>query len=216
MKFFVDTADTAEIREIANLGLADGVTTNPSLIAKSGRPYAEVLREICDIVDGPISAEVVATEAPAMLEEGEKLAKIHRNIVVKCPLTLEGLKATRALANRDIRVNVTLIFSPLQALAAAKCGASFLSPFVGRLDDIGHEGMLLIDQIVRIMDNYDYPAQVLVASIRSPLHLLRAAEAGADIATLPPDVIKQILRHPLTDAGLEKFLADWRQTKQKI
>ncbi|MBE3604948.1 fructose-6-phosphate aldolase [bacterium] len=216
MKFFVDTADTAEIREIANLGLADGVTTNPSLIAKSGRPYAEVLREICDIVDGPISAEVVATEASAMLEEGEKLAKIHRNIVVKCPLTLEGLKATRALANRDIRVNVTLIFSPLQALAAAKCGASFLSPFVGRLDDIGHEGMLLIDQIVRIMDNYDYPAEVLVASIRSPLHLLRAAEAGADIATLPPDVIKQILRHPLTDAGLEKFLSDWRQTKQKI
>ncbi len=216
MKFFVDTADTAEIREIANLGLADGVTTNPSLIAKSGRPYAEVLREICDIVDGPISAEVVATEAPAMLEEGEKLAKIHRNIVVKCPLTLEGLKATRALANRGIRVNVTLIFSPLQALAAAKCGASFLSPFVGRLDDIGHEGMLLIDQIVRIMDNYDYPAEVLVASIRSPLHLLRAAEAGADIATLPPDVIKQILRHPLTDAGLEKFLSDWRQTKQKI
>lgn len=216
MKFFVDTADTAEIREIANLGLADGVTTNPSLIAKSGRPYAEVLREICDIVDGPISAEVVATEAPAMLEEGEKLAKIHQNIVVKCPLTLEGLKATRALANRGIRVNVTLIFSPLQALAAAKCGASFLSPFVGRLDDIGHEGMLLIDQIVRIMDNYDYPAEVLVASIRSPLHLLRAAEAGADIATLPPDVIKQILRHPLTDAGLEKFLSDWRQTKQKI
>ena len=216
MKFFVDTADTAEIREIANLGLADGVTTNPSLIAKSGRPYGEVLREICDIVDGPISAEVVATEAPAMLEEGEKLAKIHRNIVVKCPLTLEGLKATRALSNRGIRVNVTLIFSPLQALAAAKCGASFLSPFVGRLDDIGHEGMLLIDQIVRIMDNYDYPAEVLVASIRSPLHLLRAAEAGADIATLPPDVIKQILRHPLTDAGLEKFLSDWRQTKQKI
>ncbi len=216
MKFFVDTADTAEIREIANLGLADGVTTNPSLIAKSGRPYGEVLREICDIVDGPISAEVVATEAPAMLEEGEKLAKIHRNIVVKCPLTLEGLKATRALSNRGIRVNVTLIFSPLQALAAAKCGASFLSPFVGRLDDIGHEGMLLIDQIVHIMDNYDYPAEVLVASIRSPLHLLRAAEAGADIATLPPDVIKQILRHPLTDAGLEKFLSDWRQTKQKI
>ncbi len=216
MKFFVDTADTAEIREIAALGLADGVTTNPSLIAKTGRPYGEVLREICDLVDGPISAEVVATEAPAMLEEGEKLAKIHRNIVVKCPMTLEGLKATRALSNRGIRVNVTLIFSPLQALAAAKCGASFLSPFVGRLDDIGHEGMLLIDQIVRILGNYDYPAEVLVASIRSPLHLLHAAEAGADIATLPPDVIKQILRHPLTDAGLEKFLSDWRQTKQKI
>lgn len=216
MKFFVDTADTAEIREIAALGLADGVTTNPSLIARSGRPYGEVLREICDLVDGPISAEVVATEAPAMLEEGEKLAKIHRNIVVKCPMTLEGMKATRALSTRGIRVNVTLIFSPLQALAAAKCGASFLSPFVGRLDDIGHEGMLLIDQIMRIMNNYDYTAEVLVASIRSPIHLLRAAEAGADIATLPPDVIKQILRHPLTDSGLEKFLADWRQTKQKI
>ena len=216
MKFFVDSAEAGEIREIAELGLADGVTTNPSLIAKSGRPYFDVLREICTIVDGPVSAEVVATAAPAMLEEGLKLSALHPNIVVKCPMTIEGLKATRALANRGIRVNVTLIFSPLQALAAAKCGASFLSPFVGRLDDIGHDGLLLIDQIVRIMDNYDYPAEVLVASIRSPLHLLHAAEAGAHIATLPPAVIKQILQHPLTDAGLEKFLADWRQTKQKI
>ena len=216
MKFFVDSAVVSEIREIAELGLADGVTTNPSLLAKSGRPYAEVLREICEIIDGPVSAEVVATEAPLMLEEGQKLAALHRNIVVKCPMTIEGLKATKALSSRGIRVNVTLIFSPLQALAAAKCGAAFLSPFVGRLDDIGHEGMLLIDQIVRIMGNYDYSAEVLVASIRSPLHLLHAAEAGADIATLPPDVIKQILRHPLTDAGLEKFLSDWRQTKQKI
>jgi len=216
MKFFVDSAEAGEIREIAELGLADGVTTNPSLIAKSGRPYFDVLREICTIVDGPVSAEVVATAAPAMLEEGLKLSALHPNIVVKCPMTIEGLKATRALANRGIRVNVTLIFSPLQALAAAKCGASFLSPFVGRLDDIGHDGLLLIDQIVRIMDNYDYPAEVLVASIRSPLHLLHAAEAGAHIATLPPAVIKQILQHPLTDAGLEKFLADWHQTKQKI
>ncbi|HVC44186.1 MAG TPA: fructose-6-phosphate aldolase [Candidatus Binataceae bacterium] len=216
MKFFVDSAEAGEIREIAELGLADGVTTNPSLIAKSGRPYFDVLREICTIVDGPVSAEVVATAAPAMLEEGLKLSALHPNIVVKCPMTIEGLKATRALANRGIRVNVTLIFSPLQALAAAKCGASFLSPFVGRLDDIGHDGLLLIDQIVRIMDNYDYPAEVLVASIRSPLHLLHAAEAGAHIATLPPAVIKQILQHPLTDAGLEKFLADWRQSKQKI
>jgi len=175
-----------------------------------------VLREICEIIDGPISAEVVATEAPAMLEEGQKLAALHRNIVVKCPMTVEGLKATKALSGRGIRVNVTLIFSPLQALAAAKCGASFLSPFVGRLDDIGHDGLLLIDQIMRLMQNYDYPAEVIVASIRSPLHLLHAAEAGAHIATLPPNVIKQILQHPLTDAGLEKFLADWHQTKQKI
>ena len=216
MKFFVDSAVVSEIREIADLGLADGVTTNPSLLAKTGRPYAEVLREICEIIDGPVSAEVVATEAPLMLEEGQKLAALHRNIVVKCPMTVEGLKATRALSSRGIRVNVTLIFSPLQALAAAKCGASFLSPFVGRLDDIGHDGLLVIDQIVRIMENYDFPAEVLVASIRSPLHLQHAAETGVHIATLPPQVIKQILQHPLTEAGLEKFLADWHQTKQKI
>jgi len=216
MKFFVDSAEVSEIREIADLGLADGVTTNPSLIAKSGRPYAEVLREISEIVDGPISAEVIATEAPAMLEEGQKLAALHRNIVVKCPMTLEGLKATKALSSRGIRVNVTLIFSPLQALAAAKCGAAYLSPFVGRLDDIGHDGLLVIDQIVRIMQNYEFPAEVLVASIRSPLHLLHAAEAGAHIATLPPGVIKQILQHSLTDSGLEKFLTDWHKTKQKI
>jgi len=216
MKFFVDSAEVSEIREIVELGLADGVTTNPSLLAKSGRPYAEVLREICGIIDGPVSAEVIASEAPAMLEEGQKLAALHRNIVVKCPMTIEGLKATKALSSRGIRVNVTLIFSALQALAAAKCGAAFVSPFVGRLDDIGHDGITLIDQIVRIMENYDFPTEVLVASIRSPLHLLHAAEAGAHVATLPPNVIKQILQHPLTDAGLEKFLADWRKTNQKI
>jgi transaldolase len=216
MKFFVDSAEVREVREIAELGLADGVTTNPSLLAKSGRPYATVLREICEVVDGPVSAAVVATTAPAMLEEGQKLAALHRNIVVKCPITTEGLKATKALAGRGIRVNVTLIFSPLQALAAAKCGAAFLSPFLGRLDDIGEDGSLMIDQIVRILENYDFPAEVLVASIRSPQHLLRAAEAGAHIATLPPNLIKQILQHPLTDAGLEKFLADWRQSRQKI
>ena len=216
MKFFVDSATVSEIREIAELGLADGVTTNPSLLAKSGRPYADVLREICEIIDGPVSAAVVANEAPAMLEEGQKLAALHRNIVVKCPMTVEGLKATRALANRGIRVNVTLIFSPLQALAAAKCGAAFVSPFVGRLDDIGQDGLLMIDQIVRIIENYDFAAEVLVASIRSPLHLLHVAEVGAHIATLPPDLIKQVLHHPLTDAGLEKFLADWHQTRQKI
>ncbi len=216
MKFFVDSAEVSEIREIAELGLADGVTTNPSLLAKSGRPYAEVLREICEVIDGPVSAEVIATAAPLMLEEGQKLAALHRNIVVKCPMTIEGLKAAKALTSRGIRVNVTLIFSPLQALAAAKCGAAFVSPFIGRLDDIGHDGLALIDQCVHLMENYDFPTEVLVASIRSPLHLLHAAEAGAHVATLPPNVIKQILQHPLTDAGLEKFLADWHQTKQKI
>jgi transaldolase len=216
MKFFVDSADINEIKEAAALGLADGVTTNPSLIAKTGRPYAEVLREICQIVDGPVSAEVVATEAPAMLEEGVKLAGLHPNIVVKCPLTVEGLKATHALSSRGIRVNVTLIFSPLQGLAAAKCGASYLSPFVGRLDDIGQDGLIVVEQLVRILRNYDYPAQVLVASVRSPMHLLRAAEIGAHVATLPFNVIKQTLAHPLTDIGLERFLADWHKTKQKI
>lgn len=216
MKFFVDSADVNEIKEAAALGLADGVTTNPSLIAKTGRPYREVLREICQIVNGPVSAEVVATEAPAMLEEGVKLAGMHPNIVVKCPLTVEGLKATRALSSRGIRVNVTLIFSPLQGLAAAKCGASYLSPFVGRLDDIGQDGLTVVEQLVRILRNYDYPAQVLVASVRSPMHLLRAAEIGAHVATLPFNVIKQTLAHPLTDIGLERFLADWHKTKQKI
>jgi transaldolase len=216
MKFFIDSADVNEIKEAASLGLADGVTTNPSLIAKTGRPYAEVLREICQIVNGPVSAEVVATEAPAMLEEGVKLAGLHPNIVVKCPLTIEGLKATRALSSRGIRVNVTLIFSPLQGLAAAKCGASYLSPFVGRLDDIGQDGFTVVEQLVRILRNYDYPAQVLVASVRSPMHLLRAAEIGAHVATLPFNVIKQTLTHPLTDIGLERFLADWHKTKQKI
>jgi transaldolase len=216
MKFFIDSADVNEIKEAAALGLADGVTTNPSLIAKTGRPYAEVLREICQIVNGPVSAEVVATEGPAMLEEGEKLARLHPNIVVKCPLTIEGLKATRALSSRGIRVNVTLIFSPLQGLAAAKCGASYLSPFVGRLDDIGQDGLTVVEQLVRILRNYDYPAQVLVASVRSPMHLLRAAEIGAHVATLPFNVIKQTLAHPLTDIGLERFLADWHKTKQKI
>jgi transaldolase len=216
MKFFVDSADINEIRESVSWGLADGVTTNPSLIAKAGRPYAEVLREICETVNGPVSAEVVATEAPAMLEEGQKLARLHPNIVVKCPLTLEGLKATKALSSRGIKVNVTLIFSPLQALAAAKCGAAYVSPFVGRLDDIGQDGFLVIEQTMRIFENYDYPAQVLVASIRSPSHLLRAAEIGAHVATLPFNVIGQMLRHPLTDIGLERFLADWHKTNQKI
>lgn len=216
MKFFIDTADVNEIREAASWGLVDGVTTNPSLIARTGRPYADVLREICEAVDGPVSAEVVSTEAAAMLEEGERLARLHPNIVVKCPLIIEGLKATRALSNRGIKVNVTLVFSPLQGLAAAKCGATYLSPFVGRLDDIGHDGIAMVEQLVRILRNYGYPTQVLAASIRTPVHLLRAAEAGAHVATVPFGVMKQMLHHPLTDAGLEKFLADWRATKQKI
>ena len=216
MKFFVDSADVGEIKQAASWGLADGITTNPSLIARSGRPYAEVLREICSIVDGPISAEVVATECEAMLAEGEKLARIHENIVVKCPMTVEGLKATRSLSKRGIRVNVTLIFTPLQAMAAAKCGATYLSPFVGRLDDIGQDGMAMVEQTVRILRNYDYPAQVLVASVRNITHLLRAGEVGAHVATVPFAVLKQILHHPLTDLGLERFLADWRSTKQTI
>jgi transaldolase len=216
MKFFIDTADVNEIREASSWGLVDGVTTNPSLISKTGRPYAEVLREICEIVDGPISAEVVATEASAMLDEGEKLARIHPNIVVKCPLIAEGLKATRTLSKRGIRVNVTLIFTALQALAAAKCGATYLSPFVGRLDDIGQDGFQIVEQMVQILSNYDYPAQVLVASVRNLTHLLRAAEIGAHVATVPFGVLKQILHHPLTDKGLDAFLSDWRKTSQKI
>jgi transaldolase len=216
MKFFIDTAEVNEIREASSWGLVDGVTTNPSLIAKSGRVYSEVLKEICDIVDGPISAEVVATEASAMLEEGEKLARIHPNIVVKCPLIAEGLKATHALSKRGIKVNVTLIFTPLQALAAAKCGATYLSPFVGRLDDIGQDGFQVVEQMVQILSNYDYPAQVLVASVRNLTHLLRAAEVGAHVATIPFSVMKQIIHHPLTDKGLDAFLADWRKTSQTI
>jgi len=216
MKIFVDSADVNEIREAAALGLADGVTTNPSLIAKTGRPYAEVLREICAIVDGPVSASVAATEAATMVEEGEKLARIHRNIVVKCPLIEEGLKATRALSKRGIKVNVTLVFSPMQALAAAKCGASYVSPFVGRLDDIGEDGIAMVESILRIVRNYDFPVQVLAASIRDMNHLLRVAEAGAAIATIPMPLIRQMIHHPLTEIGLEKFLADWRASRQII
>src|SRR6516162_8462667 len=209
MKFFIDSADVNEVREAFDWGLVDGVTTNPSLIAKTGRPYADVLRELCQIVDGPVSAEVVAREAAILVEEGQKLARLDPKIVVKCPLTLEGLKATRILCSRDIRVNVTLIFSPLQALAAAKCGAAYVSPFVGRLDDIGQDGFAVVEQILRIFRNYNFATEVLVAPVRSPSHLLRAASAGAHVATLPFSVIKQIIKHPLTDNGLENFLADW-------
>jgi transaldolase len=216
MKFFLDSADVGEIREAVGWGLVDGITTNPSLLAKSGRHYAELLREICELVDGPVSAEVVATQAAEMLEEGQKLARLHRNIVVKCPVTVEGLKAAKALSQRAIRVNVTLVFSPLQALAAAKCGAAFVSPFAGRLDDIGQNGMEMVEQIVGIYANYHFSTEVLVASLRSPNHVLRAAQVGAHVATLPFAVMKQMLHHPLTDSGLERFLTDWRKTKQTI
>ena len=214
MKLFIDTAEVREIREAQSWGVLDGVTTNPSLVARTGRDFEEVLLEICGIVDGPVSAEVVSTEAPGMVEEGTGLARIHRNIVVKCPMTPEGLKATRTLTDRGHRVNVTLVFSAAQALLAAKAGAAFISPFVGRLDDVGHDGMELIAQILQMLDHYTYPAEVLVASVRSTLHVVKAAQMGAHVATCPFAVIQQLVKHPLTDVGLEKFLADWRKSKR--
>lgn len=214
MKLFIDTANVDEIREAASWGILDGVTTNPSLVAKTGRDFETVVREICTIVDGPVNAEVTSTEAPGMVEEGQRLARIHPNVFVKVPMTAEGLKATKAMSSRGIRINVTLVFSAAQALLAAKAGASFISPFVGRLDDTGHDGMILIDQIVRILRNYTYPAEVLVASTRNPLHVIQAAEMGAHIATCPFTVLQQLLKHPLTDIGLEKFLSDWKNAKR--
>jgi transaldolase len=214
MKLFIDTADVGEIREAHSWGIVDGVTTNPSLVAKTGRDFEVVLREVCAIVDGPVSAEVVSTDAPGMVEEGERLARIHRNIVVKCPMIAEGLKATRILTDRGIRVNVTLVFSCAQALLAAKAGAAFISPFVGRLDDIGHDGMELIGQMLEMLDHYTYAAEVLVASVRSPVHVIKAAQMGAHVATCPFSVLQQLVKHPLTDAGLERFLADWKKAKR--
>ena len=214
MKLFIDTADVGEIREAHSWGILDGVTTNPSLVAKTGRDFEVVLREVCAIVDGPVSAEVVSTDAPGMVEEGERLARIHKNVVVKCPMIPEGLKATRILTDRGIRVNVTLVFSCAQALLAAKAGAAFISPFVGRLDDIGHDGMELIGQILEMLDHYAYAAEVLVASVRSPVHVIKAAQMGAHVATCPFSVLQQLAKHPLTDAGLERFLADWKKAKR--
>ena len=213
MKFFLDTANLDEIRRIASLGILDGVTTNPSLIAKeSGRPFEQIIQEICGIVDGPISAEVIGLEAPGMLEEGRKLAKIHPNVLVKVPLTGEGLKAAKAFKAEGIRTNVTLCFSATQALMAAKAGATYVSPFVGRLDDIGLDGMELIREIVAIYENYGYDTQVLAASIRQPRHVTDSALAGAHVATIPTKVFDQMLRHPLTDKGIEGFLADWKKS----
>jgi transaldolase len=217
MKFFVDTAEIAEIRELAATGLLDGVTTNPSLIAKSGRKITEVIAEICEIVPGPVSAEVAATEYAAMLKEAAVLKAIAPNVTIKVPLTPDGLRACHALSQEGTMVNVTLCFSAAQALLAAKAGASFISPFVGRLDDIGQDGMLLIADIVWIYRNY--PAirtEVLVASIRNPIHLIDAAKLGAHVATIPPGVIKQLYKHPLTDSGLAAFLKDWAATGQTI
>jgi transaldolase len=217
MKFFVDTADVAEIRSLAEAGLVDGVTTNPSLIAKAGRPMAEVIREICSITPGPVSAEVTAVEYEQMLAEGRHLREIAPNVAVKVPLTEAGLRTCRALSAEGTLVNVTLCFSPAQALLAAKAGATFISPFVGRLDDIATDGMRLIEDIVKIYRNYPHlKTEVLVASIRHPVHLVEAAKLGAEVATLPPAVIRQLLKHPLTDRGLEAFLADWRKTGQSI
>ncbi|MDT7043209.1 fructose-6-phosphate aldolase [Candidatus Nitronereus thalassa] len=209
MKLYLDTGNISEIIEAASLGVLDGVTTNPSLIAKEGRDFRELLYEICKLVNGPISAEVVSLEAEAMVKEGKELAKIHKNIVVKCPLTPEGLKATRRLSSEGILVNVTLCFSPTQAILAAKAGAWCVSPFIGRLDDISSHGMELIRQILVIFEKYEYPTQVLVASVRHPQHVLESALLGGHICTIPFTVFQQIIRHPLTDIGLGKFQADW-------
>jgi transaldolase len=215
MKIYLDTANVKEIHEAASLGLLDGVTTNPSLVVKEGRSFREMLQEVCKIVDGPISAEVVSVEADAMVKEGKELAKIHKNIVVKCPLIPEGLKATKRLAAEGIRVNVTLCFSPTQALLAAKAGAWCVSPFIGRLDDISSSGMELIRQILTIYKNYDYKTLVLVASVRHPQHVVEAALAGGHICTMPYSVFQSLFKHPLTDAGLKKFLDDWKAKGQQ-
>jgi transaldolase len=214
MKFFIDTANVEEIRKANDMGMADGVTTNPTLVAKEGRDFEEILKEICTIVDGPINAEVVSLETDGMLKEARHLAGIHKNIVVKIPMTVEGLKAVRILAKEGIRTNVTLIFSALQALMAAKAGASYVSPFVGRLDDVATEGLLLVEQIMEIFDNYAFDTEVIVASVRSPMHVLDAALMGADIATLPFSVLERLAKHPLTDKGLKAFLEDWEKARK--
>ncbi len=214
MKFFIDTANIAEIKEALDLGMVDGVTTNPSLVAKEKRPFEKIIKEIAGLVDGPISAEVVSLEAKGMVTEGKKLAKIHKNIVIKVPMTPEGLKATRIFAAEGIRTNVTLVFSATQALLAAKAGAAYASPFVGRLDDISQTGMDLISDIMTIYDNYGYSTEIIVASVRNPTHVLDAALIGADICTIPFKVIQQLAKHPLTDRGIDSFLADWEKRQK--
>ncbi len=215
MKFFIDTANLEEIKKGLDMGMVDGVTTNPSLIAKEGCDFEERIREICSIVEGPVSAEVVSTDSQGMIDEARALSKLADNIVVKIPMTTEGLKATKALRDMGIKTNVTLVFSPLQALLAAKAGATFVSPFVGRLDDISTDGMELISDIVQIYDNYNFSTEIIVASVRNPMHVLVSAKLGADIATIPFKVIAQLAKHPLTDIGLEKFLSDWEKVPKK-
>jgi transaldolase len=213
MKFFIDTANIDEIKEAAALGILDGVTTNPSLVSKEGKDFRKLIDEILKIVDGPVSAEVISTDYEGIMKEGRDLAKIHKNIVVKVPLIKEGLKAVKTLTGEGIKVNVTLCFSPTQAILAAKAGATYISPFVGRLDDISTSGMDLISQIVQIYMNYDYQTEVLVASVRHPMHVVEAALIGADVCTIPFKVIDSMFNHPLTDIGLEKFLSDWKKLK---
>lgn len=213
MKFFIDTANIEEIREANRLGILDGVTTNPTLVSRVEGKFEDIIREICEEVDGPVSAEVVSLESKGMIEEARELAKIHENIVVKIPLTTEGLKATKELELEGIRVNNTLVFSPTQALLSAKAGASYVSPFVGRLDDISTPGMQLVHDIVTIYNNYEFDTEIIVASIRNPIHVVEAALMGAHIATIPFKVISQLVKHPLTDNGIEKFLADWEKVK---
>lgn len=215
MKFFIDTANIDEIKEAAKLGVLDGVTTNPSLVSKVEGKFEDIIRSICEVVEGPVSAEVVSLDAEGMIREGRELAKIHKNIVVKIPITTEGLKAIKQLESEGIRVNVTLVFSANQALLAAKAGASFVSPFVGRIDDAGSEGMQLVHEIVTIFNNYGMPTEVIVASIRNPMHVTEAAMIGAHIATIPFKVIAQLVKHPLTDVGIEKFLTDWEKVKDR-
>jgi transaldolase len=216
MKFFIDTADVSELKKVLPTGLIDGVTTNPSLIAQSGRKIAEVIKEICDLVDGPVSAEVVSTDFDTMLKEGKYLAGLAENVTVKVPLTVDGLKVCKILSDEGTMVNVTLCFSAAQALLAAKAGAAFISPFVGRLDDIGQDGMELIADIVELYSNFTYGTEVLVASVRGPQHVVAAAKLGADVATLPPKVLWQMYNHPLTSSGLDAFLKDWAKTGQSI
>jgi transaldolase len=211
MKFFIDTANIEEIKKANEMGMADGVTTNPTLVSREGREFKGLIKEICDIVDGPVSAEVVSLDTDGMVREAKELAKIADNIVVKIPLIEEGLKAVRILDQEGINTNVTLCFSPVQALMAAKAGAAYISPFVGRLDDISQRGMELAEEIITIYENYDFKTEVIVASIRNPIHVLDAALMGADIATIPFKVIQQLIKHPLTDIGLDKFLADWKK-----
>jgi len=211
MQFFIDSADVGEIRKALAMGLCDGVTTNPSLVAKTGRKFGEVLKEITSLVPGPVSAEVTAVDHEGMMKEAHALAKVADNVVVKVPLIVEGLRAVRDLSSEGIRTNVTLCFSPVQALLAAKAGATFISPFVGRLDDVSEDGMAMVAQIVEIYRNYDFSTKVLVASVRHPVHVLEAARIGADVATIPFNVIEQLAKHPLTDIGLKKFLSDWEK-----